>query len=347
MKNNFTDYYANSRMVVTGGASFIGSHLVERLLSFGAFVTVLDNFTSGSREYLQAHTNLQIIDCDLRNKIEAGKYLRKNDFIFHLAAIHGGRGFIDTQESEILQNFAIDNNVFQVAAENQVSIIVSASSACAYPVTLQENFGTSLLKEMDANIHEPGKAFPDGVYGWVKLIGELQLETISKSSKILGRAARIFTSYGPRENESHAATALIAKALLKFDPYPIWGSGEQLRNFTFVDDTVEGLLRLGMLPESIKFQACNIGGEKQYSVNEFIQNVFEQINWWPREIKRDLSAPIGVNARASDNNLTRDILNWEPNIALSEGISKTIEWYSSWPSRALTKDELTSRLFAR
>src|SRR5205807_6332468 len=115
----------------------------------------------------------------------------------------------------------------------------------------------------------PGQAFADGAYGWTKLMGEYQLAQFVLQHRFKGASARIFTAYGERENESHAAIALIAKALLRIDPYPIWGDGLQTRNFTYVQDTVEGLLRLGALDDDEPFRAVNVGSSTHNTVLEF------------------------------------------------------------------------------
>ena len=110
-----------------------------------------------------------------------------------------------------------------------------------------------MLAEEQAGFDRPGNAFPEGAYGWCKLMGEFQLEQIANSAlPSRGAAARIFSAYGERENESHAVIALIAKAALRLDPFPVWGTGRQVRNFTYVADTVTGLLLLGALRDSVR-----------------------------------------------------------------------------------------------
>src|SRR5262249_46548427 len=144
------------------------------------------------------------------------------EYVFHLAAVHGGRGFIEAFPQDVLVNMAIDNNVYAAAAAAGVKKVVHASSACVYPTTLQaDSSSRHLLREDEAGFDVPGKAFSDGAYGWAKLMGEYQLEQFAQQGSFIGRSARIFTAYGERENESHAAIALMAKALLRVDPYPI------------------------------------------------------------------------------------------------------------------------------
>jgi UDP-glucose 4-epimerase len=342
------DYYVGKKIVVTGGASFIGSNLVDLLLELGSQVTVLDDLSSGTKSNLSKHNNLQFVECDLRSRDTTLKYLSGSEIVFHLAAIHGGRGFIETYKQEMLVNLAIDNNVFSAGVKNNVKMMVHASSACAYPITLQENEKyRNLLEEHQASMNSPETSFADGVYGWIKLIGEYQLQNHVSLGAMKGRSARIFTAYGERENESHAAIALIAKALLGTEPYPIWGNGEQTRNFTHVSDTALGLLFLGSDNSNTEFDVFNIGTSDHIKVIDFVQEVFNQLDWRPTQIDFQLDKPTGVASRASNNNKIREAFGWEPSIGIDVGIQRTISWYKSLPTRPKTIAELEEKLSAR
>ena len=220
MEKNLNKYNSKN-ILVTGGASFIGSHLVELLLKSGANISVVDDMSSGRAEnLLEVDKDINLIIGDVRNPDVISKEMKKVEIVFNLAAMHGGRGYIETHPVECMNNMLLDHIVFETAVKNGVETIVHASSACVYPTNLQDKEEDRyLLAEEDANFEEPGKAFSDGEYGWAKLMGELQLNAFHKQYGINGAAARIFTAYGERENESHAAIALIAKALLKLDPY--------------------------------------------------------------------------------------------------------------------------------
>lgn len=322
--------YKNKNILITGGASFIGSHLTELLLKNGANISVIDNLSSGKLENLkEVLTEIEFIEDDVRKDGVLDSVLKKKyDFLFNLAAIHGGRGFIDTHPVECTNNMLLDHKVFEYAANNEIATIVHASSACVYPTNLQANESDRyLLSEDDANFDEPGKAFSDGEYGWAKLMGELQLKAFTKQYKINGVAGRIFTAYGERENESHAAIALIAKAVLKMEPYPIWGTGNQTRNFTYVADTVYGLALSGI--NITGFDAVNIGTSSHNSINELCSYIFEYLNWKPNNFDFQLDKPVGVKSRASDNRKINQLLAWEPKFSLRDGIFRTLDWYIS------------------
>ena len=340
--------YKNKSVVVTGGASFIGSHLVDELVSFGAKVKVIDDLSSGVKNNLKGSFNdIDFVEFDLRSRDKENKLFNNADIVFHLAAIHGGRGFIETQQRAMLDNFNIDTNVFTSAVDNNVEMVVHASSACAYPITLQslEN-NRNLLNETQANLISQGGAFPDGVYGWTKLMGEFQLETIC-NLQTRGRSARIFTAYGERENLSHAAIALIAKADLKMDPYPVWGSGKQTRNFTHVSDTVKGLLFLGADESSDNFDVYNVGTSNHIPVIDFIYEICKQLAWEPKTWDFQLDKPVGVGSRASDNSKIFKKFGWEPNLGIADGIKRTLEWYKDSEIRSKSQKDLEAKLMAR
>lgn len=343
---NLLEIYREKNVLVTGGASFIGSHLVESLISYGAKVTVADNLSTGAVENLSG-VPAELIEGDLRSEEFARSLfsLGRFDFVFHLAAIHGGRGFIESREAQILENLKIDFNVFNNAVGAGAGRIFHASSACAYPVNLQNSeTDLNLLAEDDASMTVLGKAYPDGAYGWVKLMGEYQLQKIVQGSRSTGRSGRIFTAYGERENETHAAVALAAKAFLGLDPYPIWGSGEQTRNFTHVSDTVKGIMLIAADDRPLDFDVFNIGTSNHITVNQFIAAIFAELNWHPKEILRDTSKPTGVASRASDNTKIREIFDWEPSVSIDYGVQRLLNWYSGWNSRATTIEELNARL---
>jgi len=336
------------RVLVTGGSGFIGSHLVDRLVALGGHVSVVDDFSSGLRENISVLPDDRILTLDLSNRERTLADLPEAEIVFHLAAVHGGRGFIDTFPDQVLVNLAIDNNVYTAAARRGTRRVVHASSACVYPITLQaDSSSRHLLAEHEAGFDEPGKAFPDGAYGWTKLMGEYQLWQFSLQGRLGGASARIFTAYGERENESHAAIALIAKAVLRLDPYPVWGDGRQTRNFTYVADTVHGLLLLGMPDGATEFGAVNLGSSTHHTVGELVETIFELTGWRPDQLDLQTWRPVGVASRASDNALVRELFGWEPAVPLREGVERTLAWYASRADRPTSADELHELLLAR
>jgi UDP-glucose 4-epimerase len=345
-ESTLTSYYNGKKVLVSGGASFIGSHLTELLVKHGAVVTVADDFSSGKLEHLSGvKGKIEVLRCDLRDFENARAACDGQQVVFHLAAAHGGRGYIDTHPVECTNNMLLDHTVFSAAAKMRVERIVHASSACVYPINLQASDSERiLLKESDANFEEPGKAFSDGEYGWAKLMGELQLRAFFKQYGIPGVGCRIFTAYGERENESHAVIALIAKAVAKMDPYPIWGNGLQTRNFTYVEDTVTGMAMAGAkLPH---FDVINVGTDQHHTILELIEEIFRCVGWRPKTIEKQLDKPIGVKSRAADLTKCREKLGWVPRVGLKEGVERTVAWYVKTQG-ALKANELENKLMER
>jgi nucleoside-diphosphate-sugar epimerase len=330
--------YSGESVLVTGGASFIGSHLVELLLAHRARVRVADDFSSGSmRNFNGVLDEVEVLDGDLRDPVFTARAVHGAQTVFHLAALHGGRGYIETHPVECTSNMLLDHVVFSAAVAAGATRLVHASSACVYPIDLQASDSHRvLLREEDANFEEPGKAYADGEYGWAKLMGELQLRAFHQQYGVDAIAARIFTAYGERENESHAVIALIAKAVAKLDPYPVWGDGKQTRNFTYVRDTVMGLALAGRLTGH---QVLNVGSANHNTVLELMDVIFDHLEWRPERISHELDKPVGVRSRAADNTRIKALTSWEPRTSLSEGIPRTVDWYV-----ANTAEERLARL---
>src|SRR3989338_5912595 len=173
------EYWNGKKVLVTGGASFIGSHLVDKLVGLGAAVCVADDLSSGKMENLRDSLNgIDFQKGDLRDRDFARKVINGNEVIFHLAACHGGRGFIDTHPADCASNLILDGIVFSEAWQAKIDRVCFASSACVYPVQHQRRpveGKTIYLKEEWADPFKEGCASADGEYGWAKLMGEMTL----------------------------------------------------------------------------------------------------------------------------------------------------------------------------
>ena len=337
--------WIETNVVVTGGASFIGSHLVDKLVELGANVTVIDDLSNGKIKNLDnCNDKIKFVKKDLEYilKNEINELFRDQNIVFHLAAVHGGRGFITTHPADVNSNFSIDHHVFEACSNSKVENVVFASTACVYPTKLQENIGSDYrLKESDSNLDNlDGNMSADIEYGWGKLMSEMQLNSFKKQYGLKSCSVRFLTAYGPREDETHSIIALIYKAFHHMDPFEIWGNGEQERAFTFVKDIVDGTI---LAAEKISDGTpINLGSGKKYKMIDVAKMICKVLEWSPSKFHFDTSKPVGALSRALDNSRAKQLLGWESSYSLEEGLKETIEWYKKThsPSGKFDKDIL-------
>lgn len=346
MKN----FYFNKEIFITGGAGFIGHHLLDKLIGLGAMVTVGDNLWSGDINNVlrvwkknklkykktswgyQAEDNHKFVLVDFTDYKNTLKVLKNHQIVFHLAARFGGRGYIDTHPADCCDNFAINQNVIKAAKEVGVDRIQFASTACVYPFDLQKKYHSKyLLKEEDAFKNQWANA--DREYGWAKLMGEITLQAFYNQYHLKSSITRYVTAYGPWENDTHAIIMLIRRALNREDPYVVWGSGKQDRDFTYVDDIVSGTL---LACEKItNADVVNLGTSKRYTITEVVNLIFDILSWRPKKIIFDKTKPEGVKTRALDIKKAKRLLDWKPKYQLKEGLKKTIDWFVKEKPRSI------------
>lgn len=328
------------RAVVTGGASFIGSHLVEALINQGDQVYVLDDFSSGSAENLQGANRSYTFDwMDLRvaqphdiTRRILGSRLLEADILYHLAADHGGRGYVETQQVKCSNNFAIDNNVFQAAIEAHIPKVVFASSGCIYPMREQRSVNR-VKKLAEADDGRDTGYDADGLYGFAKLMGEMTLAAMYQENKIESTSCRFFTVYGPRAKENHAVMSFIARAFIQLeswsDEYAVWGTGEQIRNWTYVDDIVQGMILAADNMDGA--QVLNLGNTERITVVEAVSATLNYVRhrFYPGyepQIHFDNSRPVGPMARIADIEALLALGAATPT-SFKKGLERTIDWY--------------------
>lgn len=322
--------WVDRNVLVTGGASFIGSHLVDKLVKFGANVTVVDDLSSGKLQNLeQSKDEINFINKNLEyiTKDEITPIFLDKNIIFHLAAVHGGRGYIQMHPADVCSNLSIDHHVFEASANANVENVIYASTACVYPNQLQSKIGSNYkLKEKDCDVSILDNFLSADIeYGWGKLMSEIQLNAFIKQYGMKGCPVRFVTAYGPRENETHSIIALIFKAIKKIDPYPVWGDGQQERDFTYVEDVVDGTIKAA--EKIFDGTPINLGTGRKYKIIEVIEAICDIIGWKPSTFKYEKSMPVGPLSRSLDNRRAKDLLNWEPKFTFLDGLAKTIEWY--------------------
>jgi UDP-glucose 4-epimerase len=324
--------------LVTGGAGFIGSSLVDRLLGLGASVTVVDKLLFPEKSWIWEAKLARLSEIYSRHGIETAPLhcmdlsterdrfqllASSHDVVFHLAAVFGGREFVDVHQSECSRMFAIDHNVMSAAHEAGVEHLHYSSSACVYPPSL--NTPGHLLKEDDILSTGEGWKTSDNLYGFAKLMGEMQLMALHNEHGFKSSVSRYLTVYGPGELDgSHAIAALVEKALDNQDPFSVWGSGNQERGFTYVDDIVNGSILAS--EATTDASPMNLGWDKRYRIREVAELILQISGHVPRKIHYDLSKPEGPFSRALDISRAR-ALGWEPRVDLEEGLRMTVDWH--------------------
>ena len=331
-------------VLVTGGASFIGSHLVEGLVDRGAVVRVVDDLSSGHLDNIKEHVErgrVEFVRADLKEAGIAQKAVDGMSTVFHLAADHGGRGYVELHQSACALNMMLDQLVFDAAAKARVEKVVFASSGCVYPNGLQTDPSQTIYLREDM-VGPPYDA--DNMYGWAKLMGEMTLRAFAKDHGMKAASCRYFTVYGNRGHENHAVIAMIARAFLKQDPFDVWGNGEQIRNWTHVNDIAEGTIRAA---ETIDDgTAINLGTMERTRVIDAVREVLAYTGH-KAEIRFLLDKPVGPMNRVADNSLAKRLLRWEPQIKFVDGLRQTIDWYFRSKDRSVVGADLERRLTER
>src|SRR5574337_1265924 len=265
--------WTGQRVLVTGGASFIGSHLVDQLVERGAHVRVVDDLTSGRLENIRGHLangQVEFSQADLREPGVTRAAMQGVDTVFHLAADHGGRGYVDLHQAGPASNFFLDGLIFAEALKAKVKKVVFASSGCVYPNFLQSDPPKEVYLTEDLT-RGPNDA--DNMYGWAKLMAEFTLRAYHKEHGMEAASCRYFTVYGPRGVENHAVIAMIARAFVGQDPFEVWGDGTQIRNWTYIDDIIAGTILAGEKVDDST--AVNLGTMERVRVLDAVKMVFD------------------------------------------------------------------------
>ncbi len=305
-----------------GAGGFIGSHLVRRLKREGYWVRGVDlkfpEFSSTEAD--------DFVLGDLREQTMArGIIDQRFDEVYQLAADMGGAGYIFTGEhdADVVHNSATINlNVLDACHRRNIRKVFYSSSACIYPAYNQEDPAHPICAEDTAY-----PAAPDSDYGWEKLFSERVYLAYNRNFNMQNRIARFHNIFGPegtwqggREKVPAAICRKIAAAR-SGDEIEIWGDGEQTRSFLFIDECLEGVIRL---TRSGFEGPVNIGSEEMITINQLVDLVAEIAG--KTIVKKHIPGPIGVRGRRSDNRLIEERLGWAPSQALRDGLEETYRW---------------------
>ena len=310
------------KAVVCGAGGFIGAHLVKRLKTEGMWVRGVDlKFPEYAETAADDFIEGDLRDIDVCHRV----FDQPFDEVYQLAADMGGAGFVFTgdNDAEIMHNSATINlNVLETCRKRNIKRIFYSSSACMYPEHNQLDPDNPLCTEDSAY-----PANPDSEYGWEKLFSERLYLAYGRNHGMQVRVARYHNIFGPegtweggREKAPAAFCRKVAMAS-DGDVIEMWGDGLQTRSFLYVDECVEGTIRL---TRGAWEGPVNIGSTEMVSINDLAKMVMD-IAGKGMSIKH-IPGPVGVRGRNSDNTLIKEKLDWEPSEPLRDGIEKTYQW---------------------
>jgi GDP-D-mannose 3',5'-epimerase len=317
----------NKVILVAGSGGFIGGHLVARLREDG-HVRIRCVDVKPIDDWYQVFDDVENVVADLKLREACDSACRGVTEVYNLAADMGGMGFIENNKALCMLSVLINTHLLQAAHEAKVDRYFYASSACVYNADKQKSSEVVPLKESDAY-----PAMAEDGYGWEKLFSERMCRHFWEDYGLVTRVARFHNVYGPLgtwEGGREKAPAAICRKVIHAvengdDQIEIWGDGRQTRSFMYVDDCVEGILRI--MHSKIE-EPINLGSDELTTINGLVEMV-EDIAGVELKHRHNLSAPKGVNGRNSDNTLIKKYLDWAPSIRLRDGMERTYNWIRS------------------
>ena len=315
----------NKKILIVGAGGFIGGHLTKKLLENKNSITAVD--IKPKEYWFQDFEEVRnYYQTDMKNIENCRKVTKNIDYVFNMACNMGGMGFIENNKAECMQSVLINTNLLIACKEFGIKRYFFSSSACAYNITKQQNVFIEGLKENDAY-----PAAPEDGYGWEKLFSERMCRHFMEDYGLEVRIARYHNIYGPYgtyDGGREKAPAALCRKIIharkeNLDKIEVWGDGNQTRSFLYIEDCIEGTLRLF---ESDYSEPVNIGSDEQVSINQMI-DIIQEISKI-KKLSRDyqLDKPKGVRGRSSNNDLVKKVLNWSFKIKLKDGLKKTYDW---------------------
>jgi len=317
------NFWKNKNVLVTGGAGFIGSHVVEKLVVRGANVTVFDNFQNGSQKNLATvKKNIRLVKGDCTNLKDAFAACNGQAAVFNIAARVGGIEYNRTHQATMLRdNLLIGTVMLEAARKAQIKRFLAVSSACVYPREC-----SIPTPESEGFLSEPEPT--NGGYGWAKRMSEKLAQYYAKEFDMQIGIVRPYNCYGPRDHfdptVSHVIPALIKRVVEGENPVIVWGSGRQTRAFLYVTDMAEGMIAAVEkypIPDPL-----NLGTDEEISIKQLIEKIIVLCGT-KTKVKFDRTKPDGSPRRNSYNKKAIKQIGFTPKIPLDEGLKMTIEWY--------------------
>lgn len=316
-------FWSGKHVLVTGGAGFIGSHVVEKLVKRGAVVSVLDTLENGQRENLaDVQNTVRLIVGSASHLPDALAACQGQDLVMNLAARVGGIEYNRTHQATMMRdNLQIVTSMLEASRQAGIEQFLAVSSACVYPRTCSVP-----TPESEGFLDEPEPT--NGGYGWAKRMSETLARYYAEEFGMKVSVIRPYNVYGPRDHfdpqVSHVIPALIRRVLARENPLTVWGSGQQTRSFIYVEDIAEGIITA--VEKHPRPDPINLGTDAELSIANLVQ-VILTLSKVDVDIEFDTSKPDGSPRRNSDNRKAQKLLGFTAETPLEEGLQKTIEWY--------------------
>ena len=302
-------------IVITGGSGFVGSYLCEKLINDGHEIIVVDNLLTGSTEninHLMDNENFSIIEHDVQNHIEIEN---KVDYVLHFASAASPKAYTEHPVNTLKAGSVGTINTLGLAKKHDAEYLLASTS---------EVYGDPLIspqtEEYWGNVNPNGER---SMYDEAKRFAEAAVATYSRSYDLKTKIVRIFNTYGPRMqlNDGRVVTNFIVQAL-KNENITIYGDGSQTRSFSYVEDTVAGIISL---MNSSEYDVFNIGNPNEMTVGQLAEKIIELTDS-TSEIKYLELPNDDPKQRKPDITKAKTKLNWEPKVNLEDGLTKTIKW---------------------
>ena len=312
------------RILVTGGAGFIGSHLVKRLVKQGHDVTVIDNLERGKIEFISdIITDVKMIHTDLTDYDECSRYFIGKDMVIHLASKVGGIGTYLSKPYDVMNsNMKMDGNVLRGIIENKIDTYFYASSAHIYPKELQTIADSPMIKESDAY-----PANPELSYGWAKLIGEKAIESaVVENDWLKVAVARFIGIYGPNQDfklESGSVIPVFSHRAIKYPevPFSVWGTGKETRSYCYIDDALDCIEKMIKAMDTKQIVGpYNVGRGDRISIEDIAKTVIE-VSGKDIEVEWDTTKNTVIWGQWCDVTKAKEELGWEAQTSLRDGLT--------------------------
>ena len=331
MNNEYFSKLRDQNILITGGCGFIGSEVTKQLSKIGAKVTILDNLSSGKKEYVKDFPNVTLVEGNITDEKKLSQVVKDKEFIINMAAL-----------PFIPDSYLYPMQFFDVNVNGTISLALRAIKAKTVKrfvhISSSEIYGTAQYSPMDEN----HPTIPHSTYAVSKLAGEMAIYTMNKEHDLHAVIIRPFNSFGPNITQPYIIPEIINQMLSNNDEI-LLGNVNSKRDFTYVSDTAKAII-LSLVKDGIIGGAINVGSERSFSIKEIVDMI---ANILSKKVKLKIDSsrfrPHDVGLLICDYSKARKLLGWKPEVSIKDGLKMTIEWakkngvhlkspFKGWPS---------------